>query len=277
MRHLRIFAQENNAIISQIMTKRIMNLTVKRNVRLSDTYGLLVMAPAAGDTLPPMEPGQFVQVDIDNSKTTFLRRPISVNYVDTTANELWLLVRRAGAGTAALLATGEGSEVNILLPLGHGFSMPAEGQRRLLLVGGGVGVAPLLYLGTRLKAAGYEPEFLLGARSAKDLLELDEFAKVGTVHLSTEDGSQGEKGFVTMHSRFNGTVDKIYCCGPAPMMKAVASIARRNGTDCEVSLENMMACGLGACLCCVEQTVKGNVCVCTEGPVFNINQLTWQD
>ena len=259
------------------MTKRIMNLTVKRNVRLSDTYGLLVMTPAAGDTLPPMEPGQFVQVAIDNSKTTFLRRPISVNYVDTEANELWLLVRRAGDGTKALLATDEGSAVNILLPLGHGFPMPAEGQRRLLLVGGGVGVAPLLYLGACLKQAGYEPEFLLGARSAKDLLELDEFAKVGTVHLSTEDGSQGEKGFVTMHSRFNEPIDKIYCCGPAPMMKAVAAIARRNGTDCEVSLENMMACGLGACLCCVEQTVKGNVCVCTEGPVFNINQLTWQD
>ncbi len=254
-----------------------MNLTLKSNVRLSDNYGLLVLSPAEGKTLPEMQPGQFVQVAIDGSKTTFLRRPISVNFVDTTANELWLLVRRAGNGTETLLKSENGSVINIVLPLGHGFPMPESGQNRLLLVGGGVGVAPLLYLGAKLKEAGYDPEFLLGARSAKDLLELDEFAKVGTVHVSTEDGSMGEKGFVTMHSRFNSQIDKIYCCGPAPMMKAVASIARRNGTDCEVSLENMMACGLGACLCCVEQTVKGNVCVCTEGPVFNINQLTWQD
>ena len=86
----------------------------------------------------------------------------------------------------------------------------------------------------------------------------------------------GEHGLVTRHSALEGNIDTIYCCGPAPMMKAVASIARERAINCEVSLENMMACGLGACLCCVENTVKGNVCVCTEGPVFNINLLNWQ-
>lgn len=118
-------------------------------------------------------------------------------------------------------------------------------------------------------------EFLLGARSAGDLLQVAEFGKVGKVHLSTEDGSVGEKGFVTVNSALSGHVDMIYCCGPSPMMKAVAAIAREKGVRCEVSLENMMACGLGACLCCVENTVKGNVCVCTEGPVFNIEMLNW--
>ncbi|MDE6062764.1 MAG: dihydroorotate dehydrogenase electron transfer subunit, partial [Duncaniella sp.] len=98
----------------------------------------------------------------------------------------------------------------------------------------------------------------------------------GKVHVCTEDGSEGVKGFVTAHPCLEEEYFRYYCCGPAPMMKAVAAVARRNGTDCEVSLENMMACGLGACLCCVEKTVKGNVCVCTEGPVFNINELTWE-
>ena len=80
---------------------------------------------------------------------------------------------------------------------------------------------------------------------------------------------------MTTNSVLNSPIDFIYCCGPAPMMKAVAKVAQSIGSECEVSLENMMACGVGACLCCVENTVKGNVCVCTEGPVFNINQLTW--
>lgn len=144
-----------------------------------------------------------------------------------------------------------------------------------MLVGGGVGVAPLLYFGKILKENGYSPEFLLGARSKNDLLQLDLFEAIGKVNTSTEDGSHGEQGLVTKHSALAPGIDCIFCCGPAPMMKAVAAEARKIGAQCEVSLENMMACGIGACLCCVEKTVKGNVCVCTEGPVFNINQLTW--
>ncbi|MDE6145435.1 MAG: dihydroorotate dehydrogenase electron transfer subunit, partial [Muribaculaceae bacterium] len=87
----------------------------------------------------------------------------------------------------------------------------------------------------------------------------------------------GTHGVVTAHSRMSLPADMVYCCGPAPMMKAVARAAARLGVSCEVSLENVMACGLGACLCCVEKTTRGNVCVCTEGPVFNTNKLLWQD
>ena len=127
-----------------------------------------------------------------------------------------------------------------------------------------------------LKKAGVEVNFLLGARSKNDLLELDEFEKRGNVYLSTEDGSVGEKGFVTTHSVLSEKWDMISCCGPMPMMKAVAKYAVENGVDCEVSLENVMACGVGACLCCVEDTTDhGNVCVCKEGPVFNIKRLKW--
>lgn len=228
-----------------------------------------------GSPLPPMVPGQFVQVAVPDAPHTFLRRPISVNMVDEADNTLWLLIRRAGEGTNRLCDLNVGSVLSVILPLGNGFSSPIDPSERLLLVGGGVGVAPLLYMGKLLAEHGFIPEFLLGARSEVDLLQRDLFAAYGEVHVATDDGSTGEHGLVTQHSRLSQPVDKIYCCGPAPMMKAVAKEARRIGADCEVSLENMMACGVGACLCCVENTVKGNVCVCTEGPVFNINQLTW--
>lgn len=257
------------------MKKFIIDFNVVENEAVHELYTLLKLTPADGSTLPKMLPGQFVQIAVGSSKTTFLRRPISINYVDNGNNQLWLLIRNAGEGTRALMSLKQGEIVNIMLPLGNGFSQPEKSASHLLLVGGGVGVAPMLYWGAQLKEAGYQPEFLIGARSAKDVLQYDEFAKIGTVHVSTEDGSMGEQGLVTKHSALSQEIDKIYCCGPAPMMKAIATIARERDIDCEVSLENMMACGLGACLCCVENTVKGNVCVCTEGPVFNINQLTW--
>ena len=258
--------------------KYIMNMVIVSNEAIHHNYSLLKLRPNGGEALPESLPGQFVQVKIDNSPSTFLRRPISVNYVDYSSNELWLLVRRAGEGTAHLMEAAAGSVIDVLLPLGRGFSMPSEAVdgRTYLLVGGGVGVAPLLYFGSCMKKAGIEPEFLLAARSKDDLLQLDEFKSLGRVYISTDDGSMGEHGLITQNSVLDrGDIAAIYCCGPMPMMKAVAAKARSIGAECEVSLENVMACGLGACLCCVEKTVKGNVCVCTEGPVFNINQLTW--
>ena len=126
-----------------------------------------------------------------------------------------------------------------------------------------------------MKRKGFEPTFLLGARSAKDLLEIDLFEKYGRVCITTEDASKGEQGFVTNHSVLNEKFDMIATCGPKPMMKAVAQYAHKAGIECEASLENMMACGLGACLCCVEKTTEGNICVCKEGPVLNIKKLLW--
>lgn len=227
--------------------------------------------------LPPMMPGQFAQLRVDGSKETFLRRPISINFVDTKLNQIWFLVQLVGAGSRALGRLREGDTLNALLPLGNGFSMPVSAEKKHLLVGGGVGTAPLLYLGAQMNLMGMRPTFLLGARTKDMLLQMEDFERVGDVYVTTEDGSAGEKGFVTQHSiLFKQHFDRISVCGPSPMMKAVARFARANSVPCEVSLENMMACGLGACLCCVEKTVKGNVCVCTEGPVFDINELTWE-
>lgn len=257
------------------MKKFLLDLKVKSVEQIHQRYVLIKLT--ADQPLPEMLPGQFVEIRVDGSPATFLRRPISINFVDQEQNELWLLVAAVGDGTRRLAQLKAGELLNCLLPLGHGFTMPATKDEKILLVGGGVGVAPLLYMGAEMKRMGCEPTFLLGARTSKDLLMLDIFKRYGRVYVTTEDGSEGEKGFVTNHSLLQKEAfTRIATCGPTPMMKAVAAFARKADVTCEVSLENLMACGLGACLCCVEKTTEGNLCVCKEGPVFDIKKLLWE-
>ena len=257
------------------MKKFILDLTVTENLKLHINYVLLKLTSQS--PLPEMLPGQFAEIRVDGSPSTFLRRPISINYVDRSRNEVWFLIQLVGDGTRRLAEATKGDIINIVLPLGNGFTMPQIPSDKLLLVGGGVGPAPMLYLGEQLAKNGSKPTFLLGARTDKDLLQLDDFASYGEVYTTTEDGSYGEKGYVTQHSILNKIkFEQIYTCGPKPMMMAVAKYAKSNNINCEVSLENMMACGVGACLCCVENTDEGHLCVCKEGPVFNINKLLWQ-
>lgn len=256
------------------MKKYVKDLTVASVEYPHERYVLLKLTD--NEPLPDVLPGQFVEVKVEGSPNTFLRRPISINYYNKETNQLWLLVAMVGEGTRTLGQLKAGDKLNLVFPLGNGFSPVQKSGETVLLVGGGVGVAPLLQYGRYLVENGAKPVFLLGARSSKDLLELDLFRQVGDVYITTEDASEGEKGFVTQHSILqNMKFDRISVCGPKPMMVSVARYAKQTSTPCEVSLENMMACGLGACLCCVEKTVKGNVCVCKEGPVFDIDQLTW--
>ena len=255
------------------MKKHLLDLRVKSVERIHERYVLIRLTD--DKPLPDMLPGQFVEVRVDGSPNTFLRRPISINFVDREQNELWLLVATVGDGTRRMAELKAGEILNCLLPLGNGFT-PAKAGERVLLIGGGVGVAPLLYMGAEMQRQGIEPTFLLGARTAKDLLLIDIFNRYGRVFVTTEDGSEGEKGFVTNHSVLQQEpFDRISTCGPTPMMKAVARLAREKGIRCEVSLENLMACGLGACLWCVEKTTDGNLCVCKDGPVFDIRRLLW--
>ncbi|GHU73209.1 dihydroorotate dehydrogenase B (NAD(+)), electron transfer subunit [Bacteroidia bacterium] len=259
------------------MKKQIDDWVVRENIKLNDHSLLLKLR--LNRELPEMIPGQFVQIRIDGAENVFLRRPISIHAVDKTARELHLLVQIVGRGTRKLLDLQVNDTVNLIYPLGNGFTISTDKNTssKLLLIGGGIGVAPLLYLGQTLKQQGFTPVYLLGVRSEKDLLQLAEFRKTGEVYVTTEDGSLGEKGYVTNHSVLQfSTIDFIYTCGPQAMMLAVARFAKQNAIPCEVSLENRMACGIGACLCCVEKTIQGNICVCTEGPVFNINDLSWQ-
>ncbi|MBR3699713.1 MAG: dihydroorotate dehydrogenase electron transfer subunit [Bacteroidales bacterium] len=238
-----------------------------------ECFGNAVLLRLRGERpLPEIAPGQFAQVRVDGSPSTYLRRPISIHDVDSGKNEIVLLVQMVGEGTRHLGTTNVGESINIVLPLGKGYSLP-EKNERVLLVGGGIGIAPLYYLG---KCMDVEPAFLLGGKKASDLVRLEAYRALGDTFATTEDGSLGEKGMVTMHSVWKEReFDKIYVCGPKRMMMAVADIAKANDVWCEVSLEHLMACGLGACLCCVEDTVDGHLCVCKEGPVFNIRRLKW--
>lgn len=251
------------------MKKHITNFTIRDKKIYNDLYfSLTLLHP---DKLPEIEAGQFVEVEIPGNKQVMLRRPISIHDVDYGRNTLTLLVQVVGKGTRTLSQISTGETLNLVYPLGHGFSQ--EGKN-VLLVGGGAGIAPLLYLSKCLAAKGTKSTILLGGRTAAMIPVQEEFRPFGTVAFATEDGSLGEKGLVTQHSLFSGNYDRIYTCGPTPMMKAVARHAMQNGIECEVSLENMMACGIGACLCCVVDSDQGHKCVCKEGPVFNAKQLT---
>lgn len=229
------------------------------------------------EKLPEMFPGQFVEIRIDNSKDTFLRRPISLYNVDKEKQLIYLLIQVIGKGTRKLAGLKVGDKLNLIYPLGNSFSLPQK-KGKVLLIGGGVGVAPLLFLARFLVRNHVEPEFLLGFRNKELVVDLSDFEKFGKVHLSTDDGSAGEAGTLMDHSLLK-TISfpyvKVYTCGPQVMMKAIGKFAEAHQIDCEASLENTMACGFGACLCCVQETVKGNLRVCKEGPVFNTKELVW--
>jgi len=255
------------------MTKRIEYLSITENKRLNKDFFILELSGKL--KIPEMKPGQFVQVKVDGSPDTFLRRPISVHDVNYGQNTLKLLIQIAGKGTETLSRLQKGDILNIIYPLGNSFSLPPVGQK-ILLAGGGCGIAPLLFLGKYLKLNGFLPDILLGFRNTERIIEFSEYKEIGKVFLTTEDGSQGEKGFITQHPLLATTkYDRIYCCGPHPMMKAFAEYSDRNNIICEVSLENLMGCGIGACLCCVVDTVRGNLCTCVDGPVFNTKELKW--
>lgn len=281
---LKILNRKNSYLCSIInnnvnfeMKKYILDLLVTSNTLLNDQYFLLKLTDP-DKILPEMLPGQFAQIRMDHSKDTFLRRPISINFIDKESNEIWLLIQMVGEGTRSISKVKIGETINVVLPLGNTFTSPTDKSLSPLLVGGGVGIAPLLFYGKILNEQGFKPDFLLGARSKKDLLELDYFKSLGDLYLTTNDGSYGKKGFVVDHSILEEKEYKnIYTCGPKPMMMAVAGYAKRNDITCEASLENKMACGIGACLCCVENIKdEGNVCVCKEGPIFNTKDLLWQ-
>ena len=255
------------------MVKRIEDLKVIGNKRLNNDFFILELS---GDTkIPDFKPGQFAQVRVDGSSETFLRRPISIHDVDYEKNTFKLLIQIAGTGTKTLSRLENGDILNLIYPLGNSFSLPGKNEQ-VLIVGGGCGIAPLLFLGRYLKSNAIVPDILLGFRNSARIIEFEDYLESGNVFVTTEDGSMGEKGYVTSHSVFSTRqYNRIYCCGPDTMMKAVASYCRTRNIICEVSLENLMACGIGACLCCIVDTVNGNLCTCIDGPVFNIKDLKW--
>ena len=271
---LHLFLYLRSAIL-QHMKKFQTDMTVARN-RLVGPCATLLTLQYPGN-LPDMVAGQFAELQVPSAKV-LLRRPISIHARDRTNNLVEFLIQIVGEGTQSLADAKAGDKINVLLPLGNGFNYRSTHVAKPLLIGGGVGVAPLLFLGQEFAEHGIRPAFLFGGRTADLILRKEEFLKYGNLFMTTEDGSAGEKGFVTNHSLLmdSEAFDRIYACGPTPMLKAVARWAQEHEMACEVSLEHKMACGIGACLCCVEDTAdQGNVCVCKEGPVFEIDRLKW--
>jgi dihydroorotate dehydrogenase electron transfer subunit len=242
----------------------------------AEIYRFTVKVP---DIAQEAKPGQFVMVKIGEGLDPLLRRPFSVHQV-VDGGLIQILFKVVGKGTKLLTTLHAGMPLDILGPLGKGF-IPATEQTHCL-VGGGIGIAPLLFLVKQLLAKN-EPgtiKVLLGARSRDEIEVLaDDFGSLGLeVLIATEDGSLGTKGLVTdLMSSLSENARMVYSCGPYPMLRAVAGLSREKSWNCQVSLEAVMACGLGACLGCTVMGagMQGYVHVCKDGPVFNAEEIAW--
>ncbi len=237
-----------------------------------DIYSMWIQADAIAKEAVP---GQFISV-YTRDKSRILPRPISLCEVDAERGRLRVVYRIAGAGTGEFSTYQAGDRIEVLGPLGNGFPLDAAQGRRALLIGGGIGIPPMLELARRLPG---EKQAVLGYRNAQFLREdLEQYAKV---YVATEDGSAGTRGTVLDAIREEGIqADVIYACGPTPMLRAVKAYAQENGIACWISMEERMACGVGACLACVCQSTEvddhshvHNKRICKDGPVFAAGEV----
>ncbi len=233
-------------------------------------------------------PGQFVTLRLPDEISPLLRRPFSIHRLirqDGSISGIEILYKIVGTFTEKLSRTAHGAVVDLLGPLGHGFTIEPA-RRKILLIAGGIGVAPLLFMADTLADAGMnmaETAICIGGRTSDDILGKTDFMSHGMdVHITTEDGGEGEKGLVLQPAlRLLETArpDMIYACGPMPLLKAVADMAMTHDVPCEVSVETIMACGLAACLGCAVKTSDsgdGYRHVCKDGPVFaSANLMLW--
>jgi dihydroorotate dehydrogenase electron transfer subunit len=250
------------------------------NIDLSHRYFLLRLERPAD--MPDPAAGSFVHVEVPETGRFFLRRPFSIH--DCDAGTLELLIVELGPGTQALRRVRGGDALDFYGPLGRGF--PAPDGRRVLAVGGGVGLAPLFFYGFRtLGGCGAHYRLLYGARTVDDLfIDRVERLRSEGVHLATDDGSYGFEGNVVELAAAEldrEGADVIFSCGPTPMMKAAQRLATQRGLPHFVSLENRMCCALGACRACVVPTRLNGASpyrtVCHDGPVFDAADLLWEE
>ena len=230
-------------------------------------------------------PGQFIMLHIGDRMTPLLRRPFSIHQLiqrDGVFQGIELLYKVVGTGTQKLARLHPGDQIDLLGPMGNGFSIAAH-MKRVLIVAGGIGVAPMPFLASRLLDKSTDRsqcKVFIGGRSKNDLLCSEDFSKLGlTVCTTTDDGSTGDQCLVTdpVEIEISGSKpDIIYACGPMPMLSCVVGIAEKHGIDCQVSIETMMACGMGACLGCAVESRKAPdryLHACLNGPVFDANAL----
>ena len=260
-------------------------MTIERDARLRDVQSwgdhflFVIDAPEIGRAA---RPGQFVMVKVAEGADPLLRRPLGIH--DADRKGLALFFKIAGKGTEILSRKKPGDRVDLIGPLGNGFTVAAAKKGRTAhLVGGGRGIAPLFFLARQLAAAGARPVVFYGGRTVADIPLRDKLEKAGfEVRCSTDDGSFGFAGFVTALAGREMAKAKpaaVYACGPDAMMKALASLTAKLGVPAEFSLESVMGCGIGACWGCVHR-IKGEngdgwVKICEEGPVFPGERIVW--
>ncbi len=235
------------------------------NVALTDTVYRMRLE---GNTDAIVRPGQFVNIRLDGR---FLRRPISV--CDKEQDLLTIIYKIVGAGTDQMSHLGSGASLDVLTGLGNGYDLSPAGDRPLLL-GGGVGIPPLFWLAKQLIGRGHSVTTILGFNSADEVFYEEEFRNIGaSIILTTVDGSRGRKGFVTQ--AVNGKdYTYYYACGPMPMLKAVYNTMPCGG---QMSFEQRMGCGFGACMGCSVKTIAGYKRICKEGPVLLKEEILWED
>jgi dihydroorotate dehydrogenase electron transfer subunit len=252
------------------------------NVRNWDDYYLVsVESPEIGGAV---RPGQFVMIKVAREPFPLLRRPLSVH--DAGARGFELFFKIAGVGTEILASRKPGDTLDVLGPLGRGFTVSERLKgARVALIGGGRGIAPLYFLGRELLAVGARPVVLYGGRCLLDLPLRDKFAEAGlALQCSTDDGTFGYRGLVTELLPPEAGPEPlafVFACGPDAMMKAAARAAESLGIPCELSLESVMGCGIGACWGCVHRVRNeagdGWVKICEEGPVFPGDKVVWAE
>lgn len=253
------------------MTKKKENAAVISQEKIAENiYSMWIGTEAASEA----RPGQFISMYTDDG-SRLLPRPISICEIDRENGRLRVVYRVTGPGTGTegFSRLKAGDTIPVIGPLGNGFPYEKAEGKRVFLIGGGIGVPPILELAKEMKCA--EKQIVVGYRNSENFLR-EEFEQNGRVYISTEDGSVGTKGNVMDAIRENGLeADLIYACGPTPMLRAVKAYAEENGIECYLSLEERMACGIGACLACVCRTKEkdhhsnvNNKRICKDGPVF---------
>ncbi len=238
---------------------------VTKNVNLTNDIMLMTLS---GDASAITKPGQFINIKLENK---YLRRPISV--CDSTNTEITIIYKVVGRGTKQMSEMAIGTELDVLTGLGNGYDITRSGHTPLL-IGGGVGVPPLYMLAKKLIEKGEKISVILGFNTKNEIFYEQEFKDLGCdVLVTTVDGSYGTKGFVTSVME-NIDYSYFYTCGPEPMLKAIYKASKTSG---ELSFEQRMGCGFGACMGCSCKTITGYKRICKDGPVMKKEEILWED
>lgn len=248
-------------------------IITKKSAIAKEIYSFEISCPEIAEVAVA---GQFVHI---RTGSFTLRRPISICGIDKNKGTLRIVFEIRGEGTAEIARLNEGDLIDMLAPLGHGFTVNPDFEK-VVLIGGGIGTPPMLPLAD---VYGGKAVAISGFRNSSAVILQDDFRKTGAeVILCTDDGSAGIHGFVTQPLQElvkKGGINAVYACGPMPMLKNIANICKENNIYCEISLEERMACGIGACLGCACRTVRNDeeyfAHVCKDGPVFNAEEVLW--